>query len=215
VPSLSSTAVSSAYSRCYSHIDREDLLPRHRWPPNPPTSRDPPRPIRSSPRSPDFRSFRHLTVQAGSNSRKHYRYCARPLRNVALICAPPIPFDIPGFPRTLRFPPADLQSALCVRSNHEAILDSASQSLRFCQSCASIGFPATLFQFAAFTYCPVHRCTLRDTSEFGQNQPPKARFETSFGRLFRPIIAGSITPIPDIRRRSGPSIPGDRCRWHN
>jgi hypothetical protein len=45
-------------------------------------------------------------------------------------------FDIPNLARTLGVPPADLQSAFCVRSNHEVILDATSPSLRFCQSCA-------------------------------------------------------------------------------
>jgi hypothetical protein len=72
-------------------------------------------------------------------------------------------FDIPTLARTLRVPHADLQSAFCVQSNHEVILDAASQSLRFCQSCAETGFHATLFQFAAITYCPIHHRALRDT----------------------------------------------------
>jgi hypothetical protein len=44
-------------------------------------------------------------------------------------------FDIPNLARTLRVPPADLQSAFCVRSNREVVLDSAGPCLRFCQSC--------------------------------------------------------------------------------
>ena len=72
------------------------------------------------------------------------------------------------------------------------ILDSASPSLGIRQSCAETGFHATLFQFAAFTYCLVHHRTLRDTSGFDQNQPPQFRVETSFGGLIRPIIPGSI-----------------------
>ena len=60
------------------------------------------------------------------------------------------------------------------------ILDSTSPSLRFKKSCAETGFHAALFQFAAFTYYPVHHRTLRDTSGFDQNQPPKSRFHTPF-----------------------------------
>jgi hypothetical protein len=72
-------------------------------------------------------------------------------------------FDILTLARTLRVPHADLQSAFCVQSNQEVMLDAGSQSLRFCQSCAETGFHATLFQFAAITYCPIHHRALRDT----------------------------------------------------
>ena len=95
------------------------------------------------------------------------------------------------------------------------ILDSTSPSLRFKKSCAETGFHAALFQFAAFTYYPVHHRTLRDTSGFDQNQPPKSRFGAPFGGLIRPITAGSITPIRGSRRRSVQSTPSCRCRWHN
>ena len=100
-------------------------------------------------------------------------------------------------------------------SSHEVILDSASPSLRLRQTCAVTGFHATSFQFAAFTYYPVHHRTLRDTSGFDQNQPPKSRFRGPFGGLIRPITPRSITPIRGNRRPSVQSIPSGRCRWHN
>jgi len=46
----------------------------------------------------------------------------------------PYSFDIANLARTLRVPPADLQSAFCLKSNHEVILDATILSLRFCRS---------------------------------------------------------------------------------
>lgn len=71
-------------------------------------------------------------------------------------------FDLASLASTLRVGPHELVGAFCTVSRHDALLDAASPSLRFCPICAATGFHATLFQFTTFKHCPVHRCALRE-----------------------------------------------------
>lgn len=72
-------------------------------------------------------------------------------------------FDLSALSHALRISEPDLRRALCVPRSDAPLLDAASRNLRFCPDCAKHDFHATVFQFSAFRYCPIHGTPLRNT----------------------------------------------------
>lgn len=79
-------------------------------------------------------------------------------------------FRLTDLADTLHIGQDALDSSFTTTNRKDALLDAASASLRFCPTCASAGFHATLFQFVTFRRCPIHKCALRDACP-GCGQP--------------------------------------------
>ncbi|MCG5076579.1 hypothetical protein [Paraburkholderia tagetis] len=129
-------------------------------------------------------------------------------------------FRLPDLADTLHIGLHDLENSFCTANRIDALLDAASPSLRFCLTCASVGFHATLFQFTAFRHCPIHGCVLCEACT-GCGQPLAYRLHAGLVRhpYACPVCGRSLLAAASLRRlrtKTGIDATGlDRLRaWH-
>jgi hypothetical protein len=130
-------------------------------------------------------------------------------------------FRLSDLADTLRISLDDLENSFCTAKRGDALLDAASPSLRFCPTCASAGFHATIFQFTAFRRCPVHECALCEACT-GCGQPLAYRLHAGLVRYpyACPACGRSLLAAASLRRlraNAGIDATGlDRLRaWHD
>ncbi|EJO54197.1 hypothetical protein BURMUCF2_B0456 [Burkholderia multivorans CF2] len=115
----------------------------------------------------------------------------------------------------------EIEKSFCTANRGDALLDAASPSLRFCLTCASAGFHATLFQFTAFRRCPIHGCALSEACT-GCGQPLAYRLHAGLVRhpYACPACGCSLlaaASLRGLRAKAGIDATGlDRLRaWHD
>lgn len=89
-------------------------------------------------------------------------------------------FRLSDLADTLHIGLNDIENSFCTANRGDALLDAASPSLRFCVTCASAGFHATLFQFTAFRRCPIHGCGLCEACKVAGNRSHTASTQGSY-----------------------------------
>lgn len=130
-------------------------------------------------------------------------------------------FRLTDLADTLHIGLHNIENSFCTTNRSDALLDAASRSLRFCLTCASAGFHATLFQFTAFRCCPIHGCALCEACT-GCGQPLAYRLHAGLVRhpYACPACGRSLLAAASLRRlRAKASIDAtglDRLRtWHD
>jgi len=130
-------------------------------------------------------------------------------------------FRLTDLADTLHIGLHDLENSFCTANRGDALLDAASPSLRFCVTCASAGFHATLFQFTAFRRCPIHGCALCEACT-GCGQPLAYRLHAGLVRhpYACPACGRSLLDAASLRRlrtKAGIDATGlDRLSaWHD